>query len=70
MMTPLLFERTYRDDWSELEALLARAAARKAWRPADEDVSGVRIAALYRRACGHLALARARCYPAHITDRL
>jgi len=70
MMTPLLFERTYQDDWSELEALLARAAARKAWRRSDENVSGVRIAALYRRACGHLALARARCYPAHITDRL
>jgi len=70
MMTPLLFERTYQDDWSELEALLARAAARRAWRRGDEDVSGVRIAALYRRACGHLALARARCYPAHITDRL
>ena len=33
-------------------------------------VSGARVAALYRRACEHLALARARSYPAYIVDRL
>jgi uncharacterized membrane protein SpoIIM required for sporulation len=33
-------------------------------------VSGARIAALYRRACEHLALARARSYPAYMIDRL
>jgi len=71
MMTPLGFEGAYQDDWAELEALLARAVARKRWRSADTaPVSGARIAALYRRACEHLALARARCYPAHIVDRL
>jgi len=71
MMTPLRFEQTYEDDWTELEALLAGAVARKGWRSAEATpVSGARIAALYRRACEHLALARARCYPAHITDRL
>jgi uncharacterized membrane protein SpoIIM required for sporulation len=30
----------------------------------------VRLAALYRRACEHLALSRARAYPAYIVDRL
>jgi uncharacterized membrane protein SpoIIM required for sporulation len=33
-------------------------------------VSGARIAELYRRACEHLALARARFYPAYMVDRL
>jgi len=33
-------------------------------------LSGERIAELYRRACEHLALARARAYPAHIIERL
>jgi uncharacterized membrane protein SpoIIM required for sporulation len=34
------------------------------------SVSGAEIAALYRRACEHLALARARSYPTYIVDRL
>jgi uncharacterized membrane protein SpoIIM required for sporulation len=33
-------------------------------------VRGERIAGLYRRACEHLALARARSYPAYLVDRL
>ena len=33
-------------------------------------MSGTRVAALYRRACEHLALARARSYPAYVVDRL
>jgi uncharacterized membrane protein SpoIIM required for sporulation len=70
-MTPLLFEQTYQDEWIELEALIDRVAGRSRARPADgPPVSGARVAALYRRACEQLALARARCYPAHITDRL
>jgi uncharacterized membrane protein SpoIIM required for sporulation len=35
-----------------------------------EPLRGERIAALYRRACEHLALARARSYPAYLVDRL
>jgi uncharacterized membrane protein SpoIIM required for sporulation len=31
---------------------------------------GARVAALYRRACEHLALARAHSYPAYVVDRL
>ena len=35
-----------------------------------EPLRGERVAALYRRACEHLALARARSYPAYLLDRL
>jgi uncharacterized membrane protein SpoIIM required for sporulation len=71
MMTPLRFEATYRDDWAELETLLDRVLGRsRADASGDQQASGARLAALYRRSCEHLALARARCYPAHITDRL
>src|SRR5262249_41933385 len=54
--------------WAELEALLDRAAGRGVSRR--EQVAGARLAALYRRACEHLALARARAYPAYMIDRL
>lgn len=70
-MTPLSFERLYQDEWTELEGLLDRVLRRK--RGAHErpsSVSGTRLAALYRRACEHLALARARSYPAYLVDRL
>ena len=70
-MTPLSFEQLYQDDWAELETLLDCVLGRKAGRSTrPSPVSGVRIAALYRRACEHLALARARSYPAYIVDRL
>ena len=70
-MTPLSFEQMYQDEWAELEAMLDSALGRKPGRgvPAVE-VSGARLAALYRRACEHLALARARAYPAYLVDRL
>jgi uncharacterized membrane protein SpoIIM required for sporulation len=70
-MTPLTFEKKYEGDWSELEAALDRVLGRGAGaRKAREPVAGARVAALYRRACEHLALARAREYPAHLIDRL
>ncbi len=70
-MTPLSFEQLYEDEWNELEASLDRASGRRPRevQPA-EALSGARIAVLYRRTCEHLALARARCYPAYIVDRL
>jgi uncharacterized membrane protein SpoIIM required for sporulation len=37
---------------------------------ANRPLRGERIATLYRRACEHLALARARSYPAYLLDRL
>ncbi len=75
-MTPLHFEALHQDEWAELEDLLNRAAGRGVNKPAltadpqPSTVDGARVAALYRRACEHLALARARAYPAYIIDRL
>ncbi|MFL6575378.1 MAG: stage II sporulation protein M, partial [Povalibacter sp.] len=67
-MTPLQFEQQYQQDWETLESLLKvlRASRRKE----TKEISGSDFAALYRRVCEHLALARARAYPAYITDRL
>ncbi len=70
-MTPLRFEQTYQDEWMELEASLDCVLGRKVGKSASRSsVSGVRVAALYRRACENLALAQARCYPAYMVDRL
>jgi uncharacterized membrane protein SpoIIM required for sporulation len=68
-MTPHHFEQLYQAEWDELRALLARIRNEKTGKNA-EPVHGERVAALYRRACEHLALARARAYPAYIIDRL
>ncbi len=70
-MTPLRFEEMYQHEWAELETLLDRVLGRKTGKSAPPSpVCGARVAALYRRACEHLALARARSYPAHTIDRL
>src|SRR5205085_298388 len=58
MMTPYSFERLYEEDWRELETLLERLRTTAARR--SSPVPGARFAALYRRTCEHLALARAR----------
>jgi uncharacterized membrane protein SpoIIM required for sporulation len=62
-MTPLKFEADHAPCWNELEAALKPV---KGQIPAD----GARLAALYRRVCEHLALAQARAYPIHLTQRL
>jgi uncharacterized membrane protein SpoIIM required for sporulation len=70
-MTPLRFEEMYEGEWAELETLLDRVLGRKTGTSTyAAPVCGARVAALYRRACEHLALARARSYPAHTIDRL
>jgi uncharacterized membrane protein SpoIIM required for sporulation len=71
-MTPLQFEAAYQHDWDELENALDAIGKRatKLKHRTKELPSGERIAELYRRACEHLALARARAYPSHIIDRL
>ena len=79
-MTPLQFEAGYRPLWDELEAALAHLdAGRRAWfrrKPKGTSAGpaappdAARLAMLYRSACEHLALARARAYPAHLTARL
>ena len=66
-MTPLRFEQLYQDQWTELERLLDEVRKGSSAAP---ETSGARAAMLYRRACEHLALARARAYPAYIIDRL
>jgi uncharacterized membrane protein SpoIIM required for sporulation len=69
-MTPLQFEQLYQDGWLELETLLSQVVRPKATRQQKTAVNGERLAELYRRACEHLALARARAYPAYLLDRL
>ena len=70
-MTPLQFEALYQKEWIELEALLDRVLGRGSARGQErDDVPGERVAALYRRSCEQLALARARSYPAYVVDRL
>lgn len=66
-MTPLQFENLYRADWDELESLLANVRGK---RKEQRLTQGERVAALYRCVCEHLALARARSYPAYLVDRL
>ena len=70
MMTPLRFEALYEPEWTELETCLDRLAGRRAHAMTGSHVSAARAAALYRRACEHLALARARSYPAYVVTRL
>ena len=66
-MTPLRFEEVYRAEWEELESLFSSLGH---GHRASLEGQGDRAAALYRRACGQLALARARAYPAYLVDRL
>ena len=68
-MTPLAFEALYQAEWQELEEHLDRILKRTS-KPSKDPLRGERIAALYRRACEHLAIARARSYPAYLLDRL
>jgi uncharacterized membrane protein SpoIIM required for sporulation len=74
-MTPLQFEADYGPLWKELDDALAQlegdAKARSKWRDRPpRAIDPVRVAALYRSTCEHLALARSRDYPIHLTDRL
>ena len=70
-MTPLRFEQLHRDEWAELDTQLELMRRRRRTPSlAHTGVAPERVAALYRRTCEHLALARARAYPAHILDRL
>lgn len=69
-MTPLRFEQRYQDEWQELEVALQALRKRTRKRAGSASPSGERIAELYRRACEHLALARARAYPTHLIERL
>ncbi len=71
-MTPLKFEALHQAEWQELERLLdvVLGRDRQKKKESKDELRGERIAALYRRACEQLALARARSYPAYMLDRL
>ena len=70
-MTPLQFENAYGGVWSELEAAIGRVLQRNGdSAKAADPVPAARAVALYRQTCEHLALARARSYPAHLVGRL
>ena len=74
MMTPLRFEQLYEGDWLELEVFLDTVGQGRSGhatlRSGVAALSSAQAAAKYRRACEHLALARARAYPAYIVARL
>jgi len=70
-MTPLHFEQLYQAEWDELGAQLRLILAGRTSQSASFDpIRGEHVAYLYRRACEHLALARARSYPRYLLDRL
>ena len=70
-MTPLHFENLYRAEWDELESQLTLITdGRTKQKHGLEPIRGERVAELYRHACEHLALARARDYPRYLLDRL
>jgi len=75
-MTPLQFEADYHAVWDELERAVSQlegSGPRWRRRKSDPDaapVDAARMAALYRATCEHLALARSRDYPVHLTERL
>lgn len=67
-MTPRQFEQARSPQWQELETLLEKAENSRG--PAGQRWDGARLAALYRASCEDLALAEARAYPIHLTERL
>ncbi|MEO8152508.1 MAG: stage II sporulation protein M [Rhizobacter sp.] len=81
-MTPLQFETNNAPLWHELETALdhaenkssrqlgSKASDKKIDKKAKPPLAGARLAELYRRSCEHLALAQARAYPIHLTQRL
>jgi uncharacterized membrane protein SpoIIM required for sporulation len=70
LVTPLHFEQLYRAEWDELDSQLTLIMDRREKKQPAGALRGERIAELYRRACEHLALARARNYPRYLLDRL
>jgi len=73
-MTPLQFESAYRAQWDALAHAVAeiegKAPPADAADAVEHPLDPAQIAALYRATCEHLALARSRNYPVHLTERL
>lgn len=72
-MTPLRFEELHAAEWTELDTMLEQVRQPRRGRVSVMHVSQAspeRIAAVYRKTCEHLALARERAYPAYLVARL
>jgi len=69
-MTPLQFETAHAPMWHELETAVDVLTQKHKRRAAKSKPNGARFAAQYRLVCEHLALAEARAYPMHLTERL
>jgi uncharacterized membrane protein SpoIIM required for sporulation len=69
-MTPLQFESRYAADWAALEEQVRCRQQRRRKGKDQPLMPADRFAALYRRVCEQLSLARDRAYPAHVVDRL
>ena len=69
-MTPLQFETAHAAQWSELEDMLATVTGTMKKQVARRPPDRARLAALYRLACEHLAVAEGRAYPVWLIDRL
>lgn len=71
VVTPLQFEAQYAADWQSLEQQVQHCmVSGNRPRAGKVQIQGDQFAALYRRCCEQLALARERAYPAHLIERL
>lgn len=69
-MMLLQFEERYAADWAALEDQVRLRQERRRKHRDQPVPPGDEFAALYRRVCEQLSLARERAYPAHVVDRL
>jgi uncharacterized membrane protein SpoIIM required for sporulation len=66
----LKFEADHAAQWTELATLLDQAEGIASKADKKKGWDAARLALLYRAVCEQLALAQARAYPMHLTDRL
>lgn len=69
-VTPLQFETRYAADWAALEEQVRLRQQRRGKGKDQPLMPADGFAALYRRVCEQLSLARERAYPAYLVDRL
>ncbi len=69
-MTPLQFEKRHAADWVMLETQVRLRQQRRRRQKDAPLLPAAQFAALYRRVCEQLSLARERAYPAYLVDRL
>lgn len=69
-MTPLQFETRHAADWAALEQQVKLRLQRRRRQKQEGLLPAAQFAALYRRVCEQLSLARERAYPAYLVDRL